>query len=955
MGSPEPLGVLVRESKTIHVFQVEASEAKVSFKTTATLKGQPAKAPFQVLVPLEHGKCEGLFQPGLPVLCFFREERARDQGDDVAVLFVGGRWVVAYSPDFRDFLVRRTDWSCHALGYIDNTTYEGTVEALRKHVEIILAGRETTITARVPKWRSAGGGQRLWRIKASPWVTEFVDTDESPFFVGWGTGEPDEAAKLAQALRGPASQDRILAAGDLAFLGPAAALALPALRRALQDPVPAVGLAAAKALVRLDQPDRAALDTITDRLRDKDPEVRAAAAGALGDLGPLARPALPALLRALDDMESSVRVSVAGALGRLAPAFPTPREAAAAMTARLKSEQDQAVCRSLLRSLKCFGPDAWVAVPVVRRRISEWGESSHYGYLDAFDLLGRFDPPPVDLLGECVADGNLPRHIRSSAAEQLAGLGPRARAALPVLRRLFQKPEPEPEEQSEFPWFRFAIAKAILDLDEEGGPALVAPLLLDLAKRERLSHERTGVFWAVGRCGAAGRPALAALLGTIEPDSFDASSQVWALMPLLGPEHRDLLPTLRRLLTGKRPEPVQLAEVLLKLGMREEALAQAAGCLESEAWHERTEAAHWLRARGQAARAVEPALLRALEGAVGEERARLALIVWRLRGAEGSAPQDRALAGLVHYLGVCPYWRPTPIGDAVAILLWRLQLGCDPVAVLACSLQDQDPHIRLAAAIALARVDPHHPETVPALRRLLERYPHFLDDLGNTMAALGPDAASIAPLLLPLLRQPDKDQFGDRPRTAEYVLHRIDPALAAKAWGAAGASDAVPVDLGPLWDDLSSSDPCRADLAVWRLAGAGPRAVALLRQRLRPPPALTAERVARLISDLDSDDFDTRETAGIELAAGIESAAPALRRALEGKPSRELRRRIEELLAHVDPANSPEQRRRLRAVRLLAEMQDPDGWDLLKGLAQGDPRFVLTREATAALRRLDQR
>ena len=68
-----------------------------------------------------------------------------------------------------------------------------------------------------------------------------------------------------------------------------------------------------------------------------------------------------------------------------------------------------------------------------------------------------------------------------------------------------------------------------------------------------------------------------------------------------------------------------------------------------------------------------------------------------------------------------------------------------------------------------------------------------------------------------------------------------------------------------------------------------------------------------------------------------------------------MRRRIGALLSGLDPARSPEQRRRLRAVRLLEEMGGRQGRDLLKDLSRGDERFLLTREARAALLRLDHR
>ena len=142
------------------------------------------------------------------------------------------------------------------------------------------------------------------------------------------------------------------------------------------------------------------------------------------------------------------------------------------------------------------------------------------------------------------------------------------------------------------------------------------------------------------------------------------------------------------------------------------------------------------------------------------------------------------------------------------------------------------PYVRLASAVAPARVKPDQPDIVPALRKLLEHHPHFFCYLVSTLAAQGPRAASLAPLVLPLLRHPNDDIW----RAASRVMHRIDPALAAKGWGARRAPGAVPDNLVPLWDDLATDDALRADLAVWRLAGAGPRAVTLLSRTAAPAP-----------------------------------------------------------------------------------------------------------------------
>src|SRR5262249_25099076 len=157
----------------------------------------------------------------------------------------------------------------------------------------------------------------------------------------------------------------------------------------------------------------------------------------------------------------------------------------------------------------------------------------------------------------------------------------------------------------------------------------------------------------------------------------------------------------------------------------------------------------WLGQRGTDARAVEPALRQALARATGAERTRLALTLWRARGCPGGAEQGRAFTALGALLALCEgespavglvphyaFWVwPDPscewgrdggaAGAAVALVHARLEAGGEAVPVLTRALRDKSPHVRLAAAVALARAEPRHPETVPALQRLLERQPHF--------------------------------------------------------------------------------------------------------------------------------------------------------------------------------------------------------------------------------------
>jgi hypothetical protein len=116
-----------------------------------------------------------------------------------------------------------------------------------------------------------------------------------------------------------------------------------------------------------------------------------------------------------------------------------------------------------------------------------------------------------------------------------------------------------------------------------------------------------------------------------------------------------------------------------------------------------------------------------------------------------------------------------------------------------------------------------------------------------------------------------------------------------------------------------------------------------------PDPA----RLARVLSDLNADDLEAREHASAELDRFGEGTAPALRKALEGSPPAEARRRLEQALEKVSgTAPSGSQARLLRAVEVLEHIDSPAARVLLKRLADGAPGARLTREAKAALQRL---
>jgi RNA polymerase sigma factor (sigma-70 family) len=161
-------------------------------------------------------------------------------------------------------------------------------------------------------------------------------------------------------------------------------------------------------------------------------------------------------------------------------------------------------------------------------------------------------------------------------------------------------------------------------------------------------------------------------------------------------------------------------------------------------------------------------------------------------------------------------------------------------------------------------------------------------------------------------------------------------------------------ELAELWAQLAGEDASRAYRAVWRLAAAPAQAVPFLSRRLFPVPVAEARHLARLIDALDSDDFKVREKASADLG-DLGARAPALRKALAGQPSLEVRLRVERLLQRLKGPASAEGLRAVRAVRALEYGGSPEARRLLATLAEGAADAPLTREAKASLGRLGRR
>jgi WD40 repeat protein len=162
-------------------------------------------------------------------------------------------------------------------------------------------------------------------------------------------------------------------------------------------------------------------------------------------------------------------------------------------------------------------------------------------------------------------------------------------------------------------------------------------------------------------------------------------------------------------------------------------------------------------------------------------------------------------------------------------------------------------------------------------------------------------------------------------------------------------------ELEQAWNDLGRKPGKTAYRAIGTLAAAGDDAVAWLGQRLQPVGERDREAIRRLIAALDDNRFEQRAQAGKELEQLGADAEPILRQALADKPSPEVARRVETLLAGPNISRfSTQTLQKLRAVQALEQIGTAKARDVLDKLSRGIPEARLTREAQDARERLSR-
>jgi WD40 repeat protein len=162
-------------------------------------------------------------------------------------------------------------------------------------------------------------------------------------------------------------------------------------------------------------------------------------------------------------------------------------------------------------------------------------------------------------------------------------------------------------------------------------------------------------------------------------------------------------------------------------------------------------------------------------------------------------------------------------------------------------------------------------------------------------------------------------------------------------------------EMAKCWVDLAGADAVRAYRVLDEMAQRPQQSEAFLNQQLANCWGDNAERLRRLLADLDDSDFQRRQSATDELANLGRTAERAMKKALENNPSLEAKNRIEALLEKMDDVAETDRLRFLGVVEVLERIGTPKAVRLLETIAKEAAEAEVVLESKKSLVRLAKR
>ena len=161
----------------------------------------------------------------------------------------------------------------------------------------------------------------------------------------------------------------------------------------------------------------------------------------------------------------------------------------------------------------------------------------------------------------------------------------------------------------------------------------------------------------------------------------------------------------------------------------------------------------------------------------------------------------------------------------------------------------------------------------------------------------------------------------------------------------------APEALAALWDTLDSDDPWLIHAVQSNLAAVPAQSIPFIRERLKPAATVEGKLIAKLITDLQNEDYNTRKKALAQIKKMGDAALPALREAQAATNSQPLMM----LMMRLDGDRHGAQEQQMLAVDVLERTGTTEARELLTTLSKGAATAPLTVRAKAALDTLAKR
>ncbi|HLJ94892.1 MAG TPA: HEAT repeat domain-containing protein, partial [Gemmataceae bacterium] len=471
----------------------------------------------------------------------------------------------------------------------------------------------------------------------------------------------------------------------LSRLGSAAASAIPALTHALQDPDLPVRIQAAQALWDVDRRVEKVVPVLLEGLKDKDASLRRTCATVLSQIDPLPPLAIPPLQEVLKDPDFAVHSYGALSLCRVPGHM---KETLPLLSAAL---QRRFLRDPIIDALGRAGAEAKDALPALLRTLQD----------DSTDtvLAGRIGSVIEQIAGSEGVEGlvktygSATRTTRPRIQQALAHAGP---AGAAHVAKLLDDPD------------QAVRGMAIRILGRPGRETAEFVPALIKAVKDKDSYVRREAVRAMGQIGSpaqAAIPALKELLKSEPPIDRIAVAEALAYVEPHSPAAVSALVEL-----VKEPDNSvrrQAIQALGRIGPKEPAvqkvLSEAVGSADAEL---RMDAALAMAYMGGQAKEVLPVLLDVIQTRNHPLRIRALEAVARL-----GPPSEMTLSALVRGL-----WEEGASRIKASEVLGRMGSAAkSAVPSLRELLKVADLDSRLAAAVALWKIDHQAAESVPAL------------------------------------------------------------------------------------------------------------------------------------------------------------------------------------------------------------------------------------------------